>query len=294
MSELSITESRNLNTINIDLMDSFEIVKTINNEDKLIATAIERVLPNIAQAVDAVATAFLAGGRLAYFGAGTSGRLGVLDASEMLPTFGVDVSMVQGFIAGGEQALRHPVENAEDSEEFALQDLHRFAPMPHDVVIAISANGNPAYCLKALQEAKKAGSTTIAISSNPNASIAKFADIFINPVVGPEVITGSSRMKSGTAQKMVLNMISTGAMIRIGKTYENYMIDLQLTNKKLVERGLRFISEICGIDKETAQKYLKESGSNVKTACVMARKKCSKEQAEKLLAAHNGILRKVI
>ncbi|MBQ8464420.1 MAG: N-acetylmuramic acid 6-phosphate etherase [Alphaproteobacteria bacterium] len=294
MSKLSITESRNPHTINIDLMDSLDIVKTINEEDCKIADAIKKVLPAVASAVDAVTKAFLTGGRLAYFGAGTSGRLGVLDASEMLPTFGVSPSMVQGFIAGGEQALRHPVENAEDKEEFALSDLAVFNPKPQDVIVAISANGNPAYCVKTLKEAKNAGCTTIAISSNPEASIAKFADIFINPIVGEEVITGSSRMKSGTAQKMILNMISTGAMIRIGKTYENYMIDLQLTNKKLVERGLRFISEICGIDKQTAEKYLKESGPNVKTACVMALKKCSKEEAEKLLNAHNGILRKVI
>ncbi len=294
MNKLSITESRNPNTINIDLMDSLEIVRTINSEDKKIALAIEAVLPQIAQAVDAAAAAFIKGGRMAYFGAGTSGRLGVLDASEMLPTFGVSPSMVQGFIAGGDVALRHPVENAEDSEEFALNDLRTFSPTKNDVIVALSANGNPAYCLKVLDEAKKIGCTTIAISSNPEAGIAKFADIFIDPIVGPEVVTGSSRMKSGTAQKMILNMITTGAMIRIGKTYENYMIDLQLTNKKLVERGLRFISEICKTNTETAQKALTESGGHVKTACVMLLKRCTKEEAEKLLAAQSGILRKVI
>jgi len=294
MNKICITESRNQETVDIDLMSSLEIVKTINNEDKKVSLAIETVLPQIAQAVDAVANAFLQGGRLAYFGAGTSGRLGVLDASEMLPTFGADPSMVQGFIAGGETALRHPVENAEDKEEFALQDLQTFQPTPKDVIVAISANGKPAYCITALKESKKIGCTTIAVSSNPNAEIAKFADIFINPIVGAEVITGSSRMKSGTAQKMILNMISTGAMIKIGKTYENYMIDLQPTNKKLIERGIRFISEICRVDTQTAQKFFEESGRQVKTACVMILKRCKKEEAEKLLAAQNGILRKVI
>ena len=293
MIKLSITESRNLDTVNIDLMDSLQIATLINQEDKKIAFAIEKVLPQIAQAIEMAAKSLLNGGRIAYFGAGTSGRLGVLDASEMPPTFGVSENMVQGFIAGGEKALRHAVENAEDSAEFAIQDLEKFAPTSRDIVIAISACGNPQYCLTVLEKAQKLRVKTIAISSNPQALIAKYADVFINPVVGPEVIIGSSRMKSGTAQKMILNMITTGAMIRIGKTYENYMIDLQLTNKKLVERGTRFISEICNISFKKASEYLKK-GKNVKTACVMCLKQCTKEDAEKLLAQHNGILRKVI
>ena len=293
MSKLSITESRNPNTINIDLMDSLDIARTINREDKRVALAIEKVLPMIAQAIDTIAASFEKGGRLAYFGAGTSGRLGILDASEMLPTFGAPKTMVQGFIAGGEKAIRSPVENAEDKAEFALQDIASFAPTDKDVVVAVSANGKPQYCLTALAEAKKHGSQTIAISSNPEAEIGKIADIFINPVVGEEVITGSSRMKSGTAQKMVLNMLTTGAMIKIGKTYENYMIDLQLTNKKLVERGTRFISEICDISQQDASLLLKKT-KNVKTACVMCLKQCTKEEAEKLLAQHHGILRKVL
>jgi N-acetylmuramic acid 6-phosphate etherase len=293
MSKLSITESRNPNTINIDLMDSLDIARTINREDKRVALAIEKVLPMIAQAIDTIAASFEKGGRLAYFGAGTSGRLGILDASEMLPTFGAPTTMVQGFIAGGEKAIRSPVENAEDKAEFALQDITAFAPTDKDVVVAISANGKPQYCLTVLAEAKKHGSQTIAISSNPEAEIGKIADIFINPVVGEEVITGSSRMKSGTAQKMVLNMLTTGAMIKIGKTYENYMIDLQLTNKKLVERGTRFISEICDISQQDASRLL-EKTKNVKTACVMSLKQCTKEEAEKMLAQHHGILRKVL
>lgn len=293
MNKLSITESHNPNTINIDLMDSIEIARTINNEDKKISLAIEKCLQQIAESIDMVASSFNNGGRLAYFGAGTSGRLGILDASEMLPTFGAPTSMVQGFIAGGDKAIKLPVENAEDKKEFAIKDIKKFTPTKNDVVVAISANGGAQYCITAIEEAKKYGAKTIAISSNPEAKIAKFADIFINPIVGEEVITGSSRMKSGTAQKMILNMITTGAMIRIGKTYKNYMIDLQLTNKKLVDRGTRFISEICGIPYSDAS-ILLEKAQNVKTACVMEIKQCTKEEAEKLLAQNNGILRKII
>lgn len=293
MTFLSITESRNLNTIDIDLKDSLEIAKLINDEDKKVALAIEKVLSQIAQAIDIIAESFREGGRLAYFGAGTSGRLGILDASEMLPTFGVPTTMVQGFIAGGEKAILSPVENAEDKAEFALQDIASFSPTKHDVVVAVSASGNPQYCLTVLEEAKKKGAKTVSISSNPDAKIAKLSDIFINPVVGEEVITGSSRMKSGTAQKMILNMLTTGAMIKIGKTYQNYMIDVQLTNKKLVERGIRFVSEICHISSVDAAQYL-EKAKNVKTACVMCLKQCTKEEAENLLAEHHGILRKVL
>ena len=293
MGKLSITESRNPKTANIDLMSSFDIVRTINDEDKRIAAAVSRALPQIAKGVDIIAESFLKGGRLAYFGAGTSGRIGVLDASEMGPTFGVPSSMVQGFIAGGNKAIRRAIENAEDKKEFALQDIAKFKPTANDVIVAISACGNPQYCITVLQEAKKAKAKTIAVSSNPQAKIAQYADIFINPDVGSEAVTGSTRMKSGTAQKMVLNMLSTGAMIRIGKTYENYMIDLQPTNQKLIERGTRFVSEICGVSLKEAGLYLKKA-KNVKTACVMILKQCKKEEAEKLLAAHNGILRKVI
>lgn len=288
-----ITESRNRSTINIDLMDSLRIARAINDEDKKVALAIKKVLPQIAQAIDVVSAAFLKGGRLAYFGAGTSGRIGILDASEMSPTFGVAADMVQGFIAGGEKAIRFSVENAEDKAEYAVHDIEKFSPTADDVVVVISASGNPQYCITVLKEARKKKATTIAVSSNPDAQMAKFANIFINPLVGAEVITGSSRMKSGTAQKMILNMISTGAMVRIGKTYENYMIDLQLTNNKLIERGVRFISEICDIPLKEANLYLDNAG-NVKTACVMVLKKCTKKEAEKLLAEQNGILRKVL
>lgn len=294
MNKVISTESQNPNTIDIDLWDSEHIAKAINDEDKKVAYAVEKVIPQIGKAIETVAEAFCNNGRLAYFGAGTSGRIGILDASEQPPTFGVEPEMVQAFIAGGDYALRYAVENAEDNPDFALQDICKFVPTPNDVIIAISANGNPVYCIEVLKQAKKIGCSTIAISSNPEAQIAKYADIFINPIVGQEVITGSSRMKSGTAQKMILNMISTGAMIRIGKTYQNYMVDLMPTNKKLIERSIRFISEICNIPPQMAMEYFEKSQKRVKIACVMAIKQCTKEEAELLLIKNDGILRKVI
>ena len=294
MADISLTEKSNPATTDIDLMDSFHIAQAINNEDKKVALAIGKVLPEIGRAIEMIAEAFQKGGRLAYFGAGTSGRLGVLDASECWPTFGVEHGMVSGFIAGGDKALRLSVEAAEDSSEFGLSDLSAFAPTPNDVIVGISAGGNPQYVLAILEEAKKAGCRTIGISSNPEAKLKPLCDIFINPIVGEEVLTGSSRLKSGTAQKMILNMLSTGAMIRIGKTYKNYMIDVRMVNEKLLDRGCRFVSEIAKISYDEAQKYIEQSGKNVKTACVMAIKKCSKAEAEQQLAAVKGILRKVI
>lgn len=294
MTNIALTERRNPLTTDIDLMDSYQIAQAINNEDKKVALAIEKVLPQIGKAIELIAQAFANGGRLAYFGAGTSGRLGVLDASECWPTFGVETGMVCGFIAGGDRALRFSIENSEDSAELALADLKTFAPTPRDIVVGISASGNPRYVLTILEKAQQLGCQTIGISSNPEAKLQKYSDIFINPVVGEEAITGSSRMKSGTAQKMVLNMLSTGSMIRIGKTYQNYMIDVRMVNEKLIDRGCRFVSEIAQISYEQAQKYLELSGMNVKNACVMAIKQCAKADAEQLLQQAGGILRKVI
>ena len=294
MDSLALTEKRNPETVNIDLMDGAEIARTLNREDKKVAEAIEKVTPQIGEAIELIARSFQKGGRLAYFGAGTSGRLGVLDASECWPTFGVEHGMVCGYIAGGDKALRFSVENAEDNAELGLQDLAAFNPGPNDVVVGISANGGPRYVLAVLEEARKRGAKTIGISSNPEAKLKAHSDIFINPVVGEEPITGSSRMKSGTAQKMILNMLSTGAMVRIGKTYENYMIDVRMVNEKLVDRGCRIVSEIAKIPYEEAEKYIADSGKNVKTACVMAAKGINKEQAENLLQNAGGILRKII
>lgn len=288
-----ITENSNPDTFDIDLQKGVQIARLINNEDKKIADAIAKIIPQIGKAIDLIAERLQNGGRMAYFGAGTSGRIGVLDASEMPPTFGVNDQMIQGFIAGGDRALRNAVENAEDKEAFAADDMKRFDVKPNDVVVAISASGNPKYTLEVLRLAREAGALTIALTSNPEAIFKMYADIFLNPVVGPEAVTGSSRMKSGSAQKMVLNMLSTGVMICLGKTYHNYMVDLQITNEKLQERAVRIISEICNIDLQTAADVLQESG-NVKTACVMIVKGCNKVEAEKLLAQHEGILRRII
>ena len=294
MNKLSLTETSNPATENIDLMDSLSIAQTINKEDQKVALAIEKTLPQIAQAIEIIAQSFLQGGRLGYFGAGTSGRLGVLDASECWPTFGVSHDMVQGFIAGGDQALRYSIENAEDSAELGLEDIIHFAPSSKDIIVGISANGNAAYVKAVLEQAQKLGCTTIGISSNTDAEIKEVSDIFINPIVGEEAITGSSRMKSGTAQKMILNMLTTGAMIRIGKTYQNYMIDMRLLNKKLYNRGCRFVAEIAHISQAEAKKYIEESKHEVKTACIMAAKKVSYEEAHRLLEQNEGILRKIL
>ena len=290
---LSITETHNPDTVDIDLKNGYEIAKLINNEDKKVALAVEKELKNIGKAIDEIALRIQKGGRIAYFGAGTSGRIGILDVSEMPPTYGVKPSMFQAFIAGGAKAVRKAVENSEDSAEFAASDLEKFKPKENDVIIAISASGNPQYVVEVLKLGRQKGLLTIAVSSNPKAKMREFADIFINPIVGAEAVTGSSRMKAGTAQKMVLNMLSTGAMIKIGKTYKNYMIDLQISNAKLRERAIRFVKEITGADEKTAENALMQSKS-VKIACVMIAKNCSYSQAQKLLSQQNGILRKVI
>lgn len=288
-----ITESSNPDTWEIDLQNGEQIARLINNEDKKVALAVEKILPDIGKAIDEIAARLRHGGRMAYFGAGTSGRLGILDASEMPPTYGVSPEMIQGYIAGGEKAVRHAVENAEDKIETADIDFAAFNAGKNDVVVVISASGNPNYTLRVLQKGREVGALTVAITSNPQAVMKEYADIFLCTEVGGEAITGSSRMKSGTAQKMVLNMLSTGVMIRLGKTYHNYMADLQINNKKLLKRAIGIVADISGVDSKTAQKTLETAG-NVKTACVMLIKNCDKATAEKLLAQNEGILRKII
>lgn len=289
-----LTEKSNPKTKNIDLMKTSEIVATINNEDKKAAKAVEKALPEIAKAVDIISQSFLNGGRLAYFGAGTSGRLGVLDASECWPTFSAPDGMITGFIAGGDYALKHSIEGAEDDKDEALKHIKEFKPTKKDVVVGISASGNPNYVLTALTEAKKKGAKTIGITSNPKAKLKDIADVTITTVVGPEAITGSSRMKSGTAQKMVLNMLSTASMVKIGKTYGNYMIDLQPVCDKLIDRANRIIASICKIPVAKAETYRIKADNEVKTACVIYLKNCTKQQAKQKLKKHNGILRKVL
>jgi N-acetylmuramic acid 6-phosphate etherase len=291
MSEI-ITEYRNENTKDIDLLSTIDIVRKINEEDQIVAQSVEDETAHIAQAVDIIAKQFLLGGRLFYFGAGTSGRLGVLDASECPPTFGASPDMVQGIIAGGDSALRIPVEGAEDNYDMGVKDAQILTK--NDVCVAISASGNPKYLLGVLAQAEKIGCKTIALTCNHKAAILEEVGLGICVEVGPEVIAGSSRMKAGTAQKMVLNMLTTGAMIKIGKTYENFMIDLMPTNEKLKDRAIRIVSEIANVSATTALKTLLECDWSVKTAILMLEGKLSKEEAKNLLRRNNGVLRKAL
>lgn len=291
MSEI-ITEYRNENTKNIDLLSTIDIVRKINEEDKLVALAIEDEAPNIAQAIDMIAKQFLVGGKLYYFGAGTSGRIGILDASECPPTFGVPADMVTGIIAGGDTAIRTAVEGAEDNFELGEKDAQVLTDK--DVCVAISASGNPKYLLGVLSQAEKNGCKTIALTCNHNALILEEARLGICVEVGPEVIAGSSRMKAGTVQKMVLNMLSTGAMIKIGKTYENFMIDLMPTNEKLKDRAIRIVAEIAETKASTALTTLLACNWKVKVAIMMIKCKLTQEQALEALRKNCGVLRRAL
>lgn len=291
MSEI-ITEYRNENTKDIDLLSTIDIVRKINEEDKLVALAIEDEAPNIAKAIDIIAKQFLVGGKLYYFGAGTSGRLGILDASECPPTFGVPTDLVTGIIAGGEKAIRTAVEGAEDNFELGEKDAEVLTK--DDVCVVISASGNPKYLLGVLVQADKVNCKTIALTCNHKALILEDAGLGICVEVGPEVIAGSSRMKAGSVQKMVLNMLSTGAMIKIGKTYENFMIDLMPTNEKLKSRAIRIVSEIAGVNNSTALQTLLESDWSVKTSIIMLKCKLNKNDAKELLRKNCGVLRRAL
>ena len=287
-----ITEYRNENTKDIDLLSTIDIVRKINEEDQIVARAVEDESTNIARAIDIIAKQFLVGGKLYYFGAGTSGRLGVLDASECPPTFGASPDMVQGFIAGGDEALRLSVEGAEDNFDLGAEDAQILTEK--DVCVAISASGNPKYLLGVLSEAEKIGCKTIALTCNHKAAILEEVGLGICVEVGPEVIAGSSRMKAGTAQKMVLNMLTTGSMIKIGKTYENFMIDLMPTNEKLKDRAIRIVSEIAEVSASVALKTLLESEWKVKTAIIMLKCNMTKEAATELLRKNCGVLRRAL
>ena len=293
MTKKIITENTNKKTKDIDIVPTIKLVEMINNEDKTVAHAISKEKKKIATAIDLIAEKFLNGGRLLYFGAGTSGRLGVLDASECPPTFGVDSSMVQGFIAGGDSALRNAIEGAEDSDENAINDFVRSEATNKDVIVAISASGNANYIIALLKNAKAKKIKTIGLCCNKNAKMKDFSDIFICPIVKEEVIAGSTRMKSGTAQKMVLNMLSTGAMIKIGKTYQNYMIDVKATNEKLKNRAISIVCDLTNVDKKKATNILEETKFDVKKAVVMLWLNTDIQTTEKLLKDNNGILRKI-
>jgi N-acetylmuramic acid 6-phosphate etherase len=288
--------------MDIDARPIREILAIINNEDKKVAFAVEKEIPYIAQAVEFAVAAFKKGGRLLYAGAGTSGRLGVLDAVECPPTYGVSPEMVQGMIAGGETAMFRAQEGAEDKQENGVRDVESRHITDKDVVCGIAASLRTPYVMGAVREAKRRGAKTLYVTTNPRSrfyspeftELAEVVDVAICPEVGPEVIMGSTRMKSGTAQKLVLNMITTTAMIRLGKVYENMMIDLQMTNQKLVERAKRVIMTITGVSYEEAESYLEKSGRHVKTALVMIKAGVTREEAQSRLEKAEGFVRAAI
>lgn len=289
------TEQQNPESVNIDKETTIGILKIINNQDKLVPLAVEKELPFIEKAVDLIVEAFKSGGRLIYFGAGTSGRLGIVDASECPPTFGTNPELVQGFIAGGNNAIFKAVEGAEDSKELGAQDVCIAKVTSKDVICGIAASKRTPYVIGAVKKAKSLGAKTLFItcSKRENFDFPE-VDISICPYVGPEVIMGSTRMKSGTAQKLVLNMLTTASMVKLGKTYENMMIDLQQTNKKLIERSKRIIMNITNVDYDTASEYLKLSNGHVKSAIVMLKTNCTLDQVQIFLTKTNGFVRTAI
>ncbi|GAA0695670.1 N-acetylmuramic acid 6-phosphate etherase [Clostridium cadaveris] len=289
-----VTEKRNSNTKDIDKVSTLEMVKKINCEDKLVACAVEKELPQIAEAIDKIADAMNNGGRLIYCGAGTSGRLGILDASECPPTYGVSSELVQGIIAGGIEAIFKAKEGAEDSKELCVEDLNNMNFTNKDVLVGIAASGRTPYVIGGLEYANSIGAVTVGVTCNPQSEIASVAKIAISPVVGPEVITGSTRMKAGTAQKMVLNMLSTGAMVRTGKVYGNLMVDVKATNEKLVERAKHIVMEATEVDREKAEAVLEETNYDVKLSILMIMANLSKEEGKELLEKNNGYIAKAL
>lgn len=285
-----ITESRNTSTKNIDKVSTLELVKIINEEDKKVALAIEQALPQIAAAIDKITDSLKSGGRLFYIGAGTSGRIGILDASECPPTYGTDPNLVQGLIAGGIEAIFRSQEGAEDSFDLGAADLKEKNLNDKDVVVGLAASGRTPYVLGGLDFAKANGAATISVTCNPDSPLAKAAAIPIIAAVGPEVITGSTRMKAGTAQKMILNMLSTGAMIHLGKVYGNLMIDVKASNKKLEERACHIVQEATGCSRSDAQAALGKSKGQAKLAIFMVLSGLSIEISQKILEENKGFL----
>ncbi|GCE26898.1 N-acetylmuramic acid 6-phosphate etherase [Dictyobacter alpinus] len=285
------TETINPATTNIDQLSPLEIVQALNAEDAKVARAVEQVLPAISQAISAIATRMRQGGRLLYIGAGTSGRLGILDASECPPTFGTSPDQIVGLIAGGPIATANAVEDAEDSPRAGQAELERLQLTPADTVVGIAASGRTPYVLGALAYARTQQALTIAVVCNPASPLEKLADITISPIVGPEAITGSTRLKAGTAQKMVLNMLSTGTMILLGKTYGNLMVDVVATNYKLEQRASKIVQSVTGLDAEHALALLQQSNGETKTAIVVAKNHVTPDEARAKLAAHDNILR---
>lgn len=290
MSSNLLTEAPNPSSAAIDSLSTLKILEVINAADREVAPAVAREVSNIAKAVDAIAQRLETGGRLFYIGAGTSGRLGVLDASECPPTFNTPAELVQGLIAGGDGALRHSIEKAEDDPEQAKHDLKQAGLSSGDVVVGIAASGRTPYVLGGLDFAGSLGALTIGLSCTPDSEVARAADIAITPVTGPEIIAGSTRMRAGTATKLVLNMLSTGVMIRLGYVYGNLMVNVQPTNEKLTDRARRIISAITGVSYDEASRLLSEAGA-VGTAIVMHKRELSRSEAEAELAAAKGRLR---
>ena len=292
-----LTETRNPASEHLDQLSTLDMLRIINDEDATVAAAVRAELPNIARAVDAIAERFTRNGRLFYIGAGTSGRLGVLDASECPPTFSVPADLVQGLIAGGDSALRLSSEHSEDSPELGAEDLASagFAADNHpDTLVGIAASGRTPYVLGAIDYARQRGALTVGLSCVPNSELARAADIAITPATGPEVLTGSTRMKAGTATKLVLNMLSTGVMVRTGATFGNLMVNLRPTNAKLVDRAERIISAATGLDHPTAAQLLHDSGNDVKVAIVMSRLQLDAAAARTRLAAADGVLSRTL
>ena len=284
------TESRNQNTLNIDKVSTLEMVKIINNEDKKVAIAVENELPQISEAIDGIVERINRGGRLIYIGAGTSGRLGILDASECPPTYGVSEELVQGIIAGGTEAIFRAKEGAEDSKELAIEDLKVKNLTENDTVVGLAASGRTPYVIGGLEYGNKIGALTVSVTCNGDSEVSKVAKISIAPVVGAEVVTGSTRLKSGTAQKLVLNMLSTGTMIKLGKVYGNLMVDVRATNENFVERAKRIVCEATGVEKSQAEEILSETNFDVKLAIFMILSGLNITEAKEKLSASKGYI----
>ncbi len=284
------TESRNQNTLNIDQVSTLEMVKMINNEDKKVPEAIEPELPNIAKAIDEIVLRMKKGGRLIYIGAGTSGRLGILDASECPPTYGVSEELVQGIIAGGYEAIFRAKEGAEDSKELAIEDLKSRGFNENDIVVGVAASGRTPYVISGLEYGNKIGALTISVTCNGDSEVSKVSKISIAPVVGPEAITGSTRLKSGTAQKLVLNMLSTGSMVKLGKVYGNLMVDVRATNEKLVERAKKIVCEATGAERKTAEDVLNQTNYDVKLSIFLILSGLELTKGKEILDAHDGYI----
>ncbi len=286
-----VTESRNVASENIDMLSTIDMLKVINQEDQKVALAVEAIIPEIAKVVDFISEAFQSGGRLIYTGAGTSGRLGILDASECPPTYGSDPDLVIGLIAGGHKAILKAVENAEDNVELGATDLQQIGFNHKDVLVGIAASGRTPYVIGSMNYAKSVGAKVAALSCNANSPMAEIADINITPIVGAEVVTGSSRMKAGTAQKLVLNMLTTGAMIRTGKVFGNLMVDVEATNAKLIQRQKNIVVEATGCSESQAAEALTQCNNHCKTAILMMLLNINADLAAAKLSKHHGFIR---